>query len=128
VEKNKRGSNYLIKTIIFVVAVALTCLLFFGLGSENKTDLELVGFGFLMFAELVIFLSTILPGLIGTTNLSDADVISLGILYAIAAIVINFVLSITTMRTLIVFNIAAILVYIILFLIVFMNKKKTNNK
>ncbi len=127
-ENNKRGSNYLVKTIIFVVIAALTCLLFFGLGSEDKTDLELVGFGFLMFAELVIFLSTILPGLIGTTNLTDADVISLGILYAIAAVVINFVLSLTTMRTLIVFNIAAILVYIILFLIVFMNKKKTNNK
>ncbi len=125
-ENNKRGSNYLIKTIIFVIIIALTCLLFFGLGNENKTDLELTGFGFLIGAEVVIMLSTILPGLIGTTNLSDADVISLGVLYGIASVIINIVLKLETMRTLIVLNIAAILVYLILFFIVLMNKKKAN--
>ncbi len=125
-ENNKRGSNYLIKTIIFVIIIALTCLLFFGLGNENKTDLELTGFGFLIGAEVVIMLSTILPGLIGTTNLSDADVISLGVLYGIASVIINIILKLETMRTLIVLNIAAILVYLILFFIVLMNKKKAN--
>ena len=125
-ENNKRGSNYLIKTIIFVIIIALTCLLFFGLGNENKTDLELPGFGFLIGAEVVIMLSTILPGLIGTTNLSDADVISLGVLYGIASVIINIVLKLETMRTLIVLNIAAILVYLILFFVVLMNKKKAN--
>jgi uncharacterized integral membrane protein len=125
-ENNKRGSNYLIKTIIFVIIIALTCLLFFGLGNENKTDLELTGFGFLIGAEVVIMLSTILPGLIGTTNLSDADVISLGVLYGIASVIINIVLKLETMRTLIVLNIAAILVYLILFFVVLMNKKKAN--
>ena len=125
-ENNKRGSNYLIKTIIFVIIIALTCLLFFGLGNENKTDLELTGFGFLIGAEVVIMLSTILPGLIGTTNLSDADVISLGVLYGIASVIINIVLKLETMRTLIVLNIAAILVYLILFFVVLKNKKKAN--
>ena len=125
-ENNKRGSNYLIKTIIFVIIIALTCLLFFGLGNENKTDLELTGFGFLIGAEVVIMLSTILPGLIGTTNLSDADVISLGVLYGIASVIINIILKLETMRTLIVLNIAAILVYLILFFVVLMNKKKAN--
>lgn len=123
-EKEKRGSNYLIKTIIFVVIASLTCLLFFGLGSENKEDLELVSFGFLMFAEVVVYVSALLPGLIGTTNLSDADVISLGGLYAITSLLINFIIEITPMRTLIVINVAAILVYVILFFIVLLNKKK----
>lgn len=123
-EKEKRGSNYLIKTIIFIVIAALTCLLFFGLGSEKKEDLELVSFGFLMFAEVVVYVSALLPGLIGTTNLSDADVISLGGLYAITSLLINFIIKITPMRTLIVINVAAILVYVILFFIVLLNKKK----
>lgn len=123
-EKEKRGSNYLIKTIIFVVIAALTCLLFFGLGSENKEDLELVSFGFLMFAEVVVYVSALLPGLIGTTNLSDADVISLGGLYAITSLLINFIIKIAPMRTLIVINVAAILAYVILFFIVLLNKKK----
>lgn len=123
-EKEKRGSNYLIKTIIFIVIAALTCLLFFGLGSENKEDLELVSFGFLMFAEVVVYVSALLPGLIGTTNLTDADVISLGGLYAITSLLINFIIKITPMRTLIVINVAAILVYVILFFIVLLNKKK----
>lgn len=123
-ENNKRGSNYLIKTIIFVVIAALTCLLFFGLGNEKKEDLELVSFGFLMFAEVVVYVSALLPGLIGTTNLTDADVISLGALYAIASLLINFVIKLTPMRTLIVINVAAILVYVILFFIVLLNKKK----
>lgn len=123
-EKEKRGSNYLIKTIIFIVIAALTCLLFFGLGSEKKEDLELVSFGFLMFAEVVVYVSALLPGLIGTTNLSDADVISLGGLYAITSLLINFIIKITPMRTLIVINVAAILVYVILFFIVLLNKKE----
>lgn len=123
-EKEKRGSNYLIKTIIFIVIAALTCLLFFGLGSEKKKDLELVSFGFLMFAEVVVYVSALLPGLIGTTNLSDADVISLGGLYAITSLLINFIIKITPMRTLIVINVAAILIYVILFFIVLLNKKK----
>lgn len=121
-----RGSNSLVKTIIFLVIAGLTCLLFFGLGDTDKTDLQLVSFGFIMFAELVIYLSVLLPGLIGTTKLTDADVISVGILYAIASFGINFVFSssITEMRPLIVYNIAAILVYLLIFAVVVLMKKK----
>ncbi len=123
-EKGKRGSNYLIKTIIFIVIAALTCLLFFGLGSEKKEDLELVSFGFLMFSEVIVYVSALLPGLIGTKNLTDADVISVGALYAVTSLIINFVVKLTPMRILIVVNVAAILVYILLFFVVLLNKKK----
>ena len=37
-----KNSNLLIKTIIFILVVALTCLIFFGLGDSNKTDMELI--------------------------------------------------------------------------------------
>lgn len=121
-----RGSNTLVKTIIFLIIAGLTCLLFFGLGDTDKTDLQLVAFGFIMFAELVIYLSVLLPGLIGTTKLTDADVISVGILYAIASFGINcvFLGSFTEMRPLIVYNAAAILVYLLIFAVVVLTKKK----
>ena len=121
-----RSSNLLLKTIIFLIVVGFTCLIFFGLGDTDKSDMQLVAFGFIMFAELVIYLSALLPGLIGTTKLTDADVISCGILYALGSFAINYLFlgSITEMRTLIVYNIAAILLYLLLFVIVVLMKKK----
>ena len=125
-KETNRGSNTLLKTIIFLIIAGFTCLIFFGLGDTEKTDMQLVGFGFIMFAELVIYLSAILPGLIGTKNLTDADVISVGILYALGSFAINYLFldSITEMRYLIVYNVGAILLYLLLFSIVTLTKKK----
>lgn len=120
----EKSSNILVKTIIFIITVAIICLLFFGLSDSEKTDLELVSFGFSMFAIFVVYLSALLPGMIGTKTLSDADVISAGIIYAIMVFVVNYVFKIEEMRPLIVYNIAAILVYLLLFTIVVLMKKK----
>lgn len=123
-KEKKSKSNNLIKTILFLVIVLLTCLLFFGLGNEKKEDLELVSFGFFMFSEVVLYISTLLPGLIERKNLSKADITSIGFLYLITSLFINFIITIKSMRTLVVINIAAILVYVILFLIILLNKKR----
>ncbi len=123
-EKKKGKSNNLIKTILFLVIVLLTCLLFFGLGSEKKEDLELVSFGFFMFSEVVLYIMTLLPSLVETKSLSSSDITSVGFLYLITSLFINFIIIIKPMRTLVVINIASILVYIILFLIILLNKRK----
>lgn len=123
-EKKKGKSNNLIKTILFLVIVLLTCLLFFGLGSEKKEDLELVSFGFFMFSEVVLYIMTLLPSLVETKSLSSSDITSVGFLYLITSLFINFIIIINPMRTLVVINIASILVYIILFLIILLNKRK----
>lgn len=123
-EKKKGKSNNLIKTILFLVIVLLTCLLFFGLGSEKKEDFELVSFGFFMFSEVVLYIMTLLPSLVETKSLSSSDITSVGFLYLITSLFINFIIIIKPMRTLVVINIASILVYIILFLIILLNKRK----
>lgn len=123
-ENVNKGSNTLIKTIMFLIVVALSCLLFFGLGNTDKSGIQLVSFGFIIFAELVVYVSTLLAGIIKSEKITSADIISCGILYAIASLLINMVFSITEMRPLIVFNIAAILAYLLLFTIVIGMKKK----
>lgn len=124
--ETQKNSNVLIKTIIFVIVAALSCLLFFGLGEEDKTSIQYIAFGFFMFSEVVIFISAILAGSIGSQKLTGADIISAGVLYLIANVLINFVVvnSITTNRTLIVYNCAAILAYMLIVAIVVFTKRK----
>ena len=122
-ENNNTGSKSMIKTIIFLIIAALYCLIFFGLGNSNKTDLQLTSFGFIMFGIFVLYLSCVLPDLLGLKKLTNADVITIGILYAIAAFVVNNVLVFTTMKTLLIFNIIAILLYLLLLCFVILIKK-----
>ena len=118
------SSNALVKTIIFIIIAGITCLIFFGLGSDDKTDMELVSFGFLMFAELVVYLSALIPAMINSKKLSGADVISLAILYAVADVFINYFMIFEEMRHLIIFNVIAILLYLLLLSVVVLTKKK----
>ena len=123
-ENSNKGSNSLIKTLIFLIVVSIYCLLFFGLGDSDKTDMQLASFGFIMFAILVVYLSCLIPGIVDSKNLSTADVVSAGMIYAIAAVIINHVLVFTELKTLVVINFAAILAYLLLFTIVVLIKKK----
>jgi hypothetical protein len=123
-ENLNKGSNSLIKTLVFLIIVSLYCLLFFGLGDSNKTDMQLASFGFIMFAILVVYLSSLLPGVIGSKRLTTADAVSAGMIYAIAAFIINHIVVFTEMKTLVVINFAAILAYLLLFTIVVSMKKK----
>ena len=120
----EKSSNILLKTIVFVIVVAITCLLFFGLSEGDKTDVQLVSFGFLVFAEFVIYASFLLPNIIGGKKLNSADIISAGVLYGIASFILNYVIVIGEMRPLIIYNIIAILLYLLIFAAVMLMKKK----
>ncbi len=120
----EKNSNNLIKTIIFVVIVAITCLIFFGLNESDKTDVQLVSFGFILFAEFAIYASILLSTIFNERKLNSADIISTGVLYAIGSFLINTILNINEMRPLIIYNIIAILIYIALLSSVILIKKK----
>lgn len=123
---NSNNSNTIIKTIIFILVVGLSCLIFFGLNEDKKTDMELIAFGFLMFAELVTYISAIIPSLKILKKVESSDIISCGILYLITSIVINCVCfsSIDSVRYLVIVNIIVIIVYIILFCLTLLRKKE----
>ena len=98
--------------------------MFFGLGDSDKTTNQLISFGFIIFAELVIYLSTLAGGMIESKKVTEADIISAGVLYAIASFIINLRFSyVVDTKTLIVINVAAILAYLLLLVVVVAMKK-----
>ena len=120
-----KNSNILIKTIIFILVVALSSLIFFGLGSNNKTDLELVSFGFITFSELILYLTILIPSFINLKRLNNSDFISVGIFYFIGSIIINliFLNNFNEIKTLVIYNIIEMIIFMILFSIISLRKK-----
>lgn len=122
---NSKNSNILIKTIIFILVVGISCLIFFGLNEDTKTEMELTAFGFLMFAELITYITALIPGIKKFKKVEETDIVSLGILYFITSIVINCICysSIESIRFLVVTNIIVIFLYMILFCLLLLKKK-----
>lgn len=118
-EKSK--NNFLVKSIIFILVVAITCLLFFGLGDDTKTTNQLISFGILVFSELLIFISIVISSL---RKDKSADLLSLSILYTLAIIILNYVIKISITKDLIIWNIVLFLIYLIIGLSVSFRKNK----
>ena len=122
----KNNSNILIKTIIFIALIAISCLVFFGLGKENKVDTEIVSFGFIMFSALAAYLSIIIPSIMNLKKLSTSDISACGVLYLLSSIVANciFIHNLTKMKTLVIINIIIFIVFLIIFCSIMLRKKK----
>lgn len=121
------NSNILIKTIIFILAVALSSVLFFGLGDTSKTEMELIAFGFLMFAELVTYITILIPSIKRMKKVTESDLSSVGILYLITSIITNCISfsSIDTIKLLIIINVVEIIVFMMVFCMILL--RKNNN-
>ena len=83
-------NSILKKILVFILIVALSFLLFFGLGDLEKTTNQLISFGILIFSELLIFLSVVLPSI---KNKSIEDLLSASILYTFMAIILNYIIN-----------------------------------
>ena len=115
-----KNNNTMLKTIVFILVAGLTCLLFFGLEKNEKTKPELISFGVLLFSELLIYLSLIIPS---KTEHNNLDLLSASVLYAIGAIILNYIIKPAIIKHLIVWNVAIFLVYLIIVVIVTSRKK-----
>lgn len=120
-EKNTNNSNYLVNTIIFLLIVGASCLLFFGLGPEVKTTNELISFGILIFSEVLIFSSIIISCLL---KRDISELLSSSILYFVAAFILNYLIRISVTKDLIVWNVFIFIVYLIIVLATFVKKRK----
>lgn len=120
------NSNILVKTIIFILVVALSCLIFFGLDNEDKTDMQLVAFGFIMFAELLVYITLLIGNLKSFKKLDSSDVISWGALYFLTNIITNcaFFSSMGSIRTIIVINSIEFIIFLIILCVIMLKKKK----
>ena len=117
---NAKNENYFVKTILFILVLALSCLLFFGLGSSEKTTYELFSFGILVFSEFLVYISIIISNIRKDNSL---DLVLASILYAIASTFLNYVIKVSIMKELIVWNVAVFIVYLI-FVVLVVNSKK----
>lgn len=117
----KKDNSIIVKTIVFILVVALTFLVFFGLGSDKKAEMELISFFIVVFAELLIFLSTVIPTIL---NKDPMDALSASSLYAVGAIILNYIVKLSTIKELIIWNVALFIVYLIVLVIVLFRKKK----
>lgn len=118
IAKNK---NYLVKTILFLLVVGLSCLLFFGLGNETKTTNELISFGILAGSEFLIYISIIISNIQQDETL---DLVLTSILYTVASTFLNYVIKISAIKELIVWNAALFIVYLFITVIVASSRKK----
>lgn len=114
-------NSILKKLLVFILIVALSFLLFFGLGDLEKTTNKLISFGILIFSELLIFLSVVLPSI---KNKSIEDLLSASILYTFMTIIFNYIIRPSATKSLIVWNVALFIIYLIIVIIVCFKKKK----
>ncbi len=121
-----KSSGALIKTIIFILAIAIACLIFFGLGNEDKSDMEIVAFGFIMFSALMAYVTILVSGIKNFKTINGSDLTACGVLYLIASIVTNWIFftSMEDMKTLVIINIIEIIAFLIVFCSVMLRKKK----
>lgn len=114
-------NSILKKSLVFILIVILSFLLFFGLGDLEKTTNQLISFGILIFSELLIFLSVILPSI---KNKSIEDLLSASVLYTLMMIILNYIIRPSVTKSLIVWNVSLFIIYLIIVILVCFKKKK----
>jgi len=119
--KNTKNGNYLVKTILFLLVVGLSCLLFFGLGNQEKTTQELISFGIFVGSEFLIFISIIISNIQNDDNM---DLFFASLLYTFASTILNYVIRLSVIKDLIIWNIAVFMIYLIIVVAVISRKNK----
>ena len=123
----ENNSNILVKTIIFLLFIALSCVIFFGFMEGVKTEIEYTAFGLVLFAELVFYIMVLISSLGKTKKLNSADLISFGAIYFITSFITNCLMlhSIETLKNLLLINAVENIIILIILCIVLLKK---NNK
>ena len=122
----EKSSNSLIKTMIFILTIGLSCIIFFGFMEGEKTAMEYTAFGLVLFAELIVYISVLIAGVKEEKKLNSADIVSFGILYFLTNIITNVFCfnSIDTLKLLILINSIEMIIIMIIICIVLLKKKK----
>ena len=123
---NVNNSNILVKTCIFILTIALTCVIFFGFMEGVKTEVDYTAFGLILFAELVLYLAIVIASKKKEGKLNSSDVASLGIIYFIANFITNCLClsSIANIKNLLLINAVEVIVFLILICLVLLKKKE----
>lgn len=119
----KNNSNILVKTMILVLFIALSCVIFFGFMEGNKTAMEYTAFGLVLFALLIVYITSIVAK--NRKKLNSSDIFSFGILYFLTNIITNIFCfnMIGNLKMLILINSIEVIIILIIICMVILKKK-----
>lgn len=111
--KNKKN---IILSIMLIILISLSFLLFFGINGDKKTEIQLATFAFIIFDELLLFGNIILFLNKKMNTFLIAGLSSTTFLYLISSLLINIIFKsiFTSLREVLVFNFSLILIYLLI--------------
>ncbi len=111
--KNKKN---IILSIMLIILISLSLLLFFGINSDKKTSIQLATFAFIIFDDVLLFGNIILFLNKKMNAFLIAGLSSTTFLYLISSLLINIIFKsiFTSLRGVLVFNFSLILIYILI--------------
>lgn len=123
----KKNKNIIIN-ILLIIVIALSMLLFFGIGNTTKSGIQISSFVFIIVTELIIYFNVriILNKKLNTFTIAGLS--SSTFIYSICSIVFNIILIsiFQTLKNILVFNFSILLIYAFIVAIIMLFKKESN--
>ena len=123
----KKNKNIIIN-ILLIIVIALSMLLFFGIGNTTKSGIQLSSFVFIIVTELIIYFNVLIILNKKLNTFTIAGLSSSTFIYSICSIVFNIILIsiFQTVKNILVFNFSILLVYAFIVAIIMLLKKESN--
>lgn len=121
--KNKKN---IIILILLIIAVAFSSLLFFGIGSGEKTSMQISSFIFVILTEIIIFGNILFLTNKKTNTFTIAGFTSTAFIYSLVSLIFNVLLNpiFTTLKGNLIFNFSILLIYLFIDALVLLFKKE----
>ena len=123
----KKNKNIIIN-ILLIIVIALSMLLFFGIGNTTKSGIQISSFVFIIVTELIIYFNVLIILNKKLNTFTIAGLSSSSFIYSICSIVFNIILIsiFQTVKNILVFNFSILLVYAFIVAIIMLLKKESN--
>ncbi len=123
----KKNKNIIIN-ILLIIVIALSMLLFFGIGNTTKSGIQISSFVFIIVTELIIYFNVLIILNKKLNTFTIAGLSSSTFIYSICSIVFNIILIsiFQTVKNILVFNFSILLVYAFIVAIIMLLKKESN--
>lgn len=123
----KKNKNSIIN-ILLIIVIALSMLLFFGIGNTTKSGIQISSFVFIIVTELIIYFNVLIILNKKLNTFTIAGLSSSTFIYSICSIVFNIILIsiFQTVKNILVFNFSILLVYAFIVAIIMLLKKESN--
>lgn len=121
--KNKKN---IILSIALIIVIAFSFVIFYGVGDSPKTEIQTISFVFIIITELVVFANSLLITNKKMNMFAIAGLSTTTFLYAVVSIIINILAMglFTTIKSIVVFNISIILIYLFIDTMIILFKKE----